>query len=336
MIIKRLSEVLITIFGVLTITFFMAKAAPGDPAELALGNGATPEAIKAFRQEKGLDRPIFIQYVYYLRDVVSFDLGKSLKSNSSVAKELFERLPATIELSLAAIGISSILGIILGVLSAVKRNTFIDYFTTTISLVGVSMPIFWLAIVLIIIFSIMLNLLPTGSRIDPLLFMEPITNFYLLDGFLYIFKEGDFEYFGSAVSHLVLPSITLATIPLSIIARITRASMLDVLSSDYIETATSYGIKKRRIIFRYALKNALLPIVTVVGLQFGTLLAGAILTETVFSWPGIGRWVYEAIVARDYPIIQAGVLVIAVVFVSINFLVDIIYIRINPKIRIDN
>ncbi|MGD8113634.1 MAG: ABC transporter permease, partial [Sphaerochaetaceae bacterium] len=227
-----------------------------------------------------------------------------------------------------------VLGVLLGVTSAIRRNTWVDYTTMGGALVGVSMPVFWLGLVLIMIFSVWLDLLPTGGRMNIRYFFEPITNFYVIDGIIMWFKEGTPKFLVSALRHLILPTIALGTIPLAIIARTTRSSMLEVLQQDYIKTARSAGIKERRVIYRYALRNALLPVITVIGLQFGLLLSGAILTETVFSWPGIGKWIYVAIGARDYPAVQGGIIFISIFFVLINLVVDILYSVVNPKIRL--
>jgi ABC-type dipeptide/oligopeptide/nickel transport system permease component len=228
---------------------------------------------------------------------------------------------------------ATIAGVILGVTSARKRNSWVDYTTMGGALVGVSMPVFWLGLVLIMIFSVWLDLFPTGGRMNIRYYFEPITNFYIIDGIILWITEGDPKFLTSAIQHLILPTIALGTIPLAIIARTTRSSMLEVLQQDYIKTARSAGIKERRVIYRYALRNALLPVITIIGLQFGLLLSGAILTETVFSWPGIGRWLYVAIGARDYPAVQGGIIFISAFFVLINLAVDILYSVINPKIR---
>jgi peptide/nickel transport system permease protein len=225
-------------------------------------------------------------------------------------------------------------GIFIGILSATKKNSWIDTSSMIGALAGVSMPVFWLGLILIMIFSVFLNLFPTSGRMNVRFYFTSITGFYILDGLIILFQKGDPKIFLSAIHHLVLPAITLGTIPLAIIARITRGSMLEVLNRDYIKTARSAGIPEKKIIYRYALKNALLPIITVIGLQFGLLLSGAILTETIFAWPGIGKWLYHAIEARDYPAVQGGIIVVSITFVLINLLVDILYSIVNPKIRL--
>jgi peptide/nickel transport system permease protein len=332
-ILKRLSLLLPTILGVVTLVFFMIALAPGDPARVMLGERANAEQVAKLRVELGLDKPLIQQYGLYLSRIVRLDLGKSITSGQQIAQEIKDRFPATIELALWAMIFASVLGVLLGVTSAIRRNTWVDYTTMGGALVGVSMPVFWLGLVLIMIFSVWLDLLPTGGRINIRYFFEPITNFYVLDGLILWVTKGTPKYFISAVEHLILPTIALGTIPLAIIARTTRSSMLEVLQQDYIKTARSAGIKEKRVIYRYALRNALLPVITVIGLQFGLLLSGAILTETVFSWPGIGKWIYVAIGARDYPAVQGGIIFISTFFVLINLVVDILYSVVNPKIR---
>ncbi len=333
-ILKRLGLLVPTIFGVVTLVFFMIALAPGDPVQVMLGERANAEQIELLRHELGLDKPLIQQYGLYLSRVVRLDLGKSITSGQTIKNEISERFPATIELSIWAMIFATVFGILFGVTSARKRNSWVDYTTMGGSLVGVSMPVFWLGLVLIMIFSVWLDIFPTGGRMNVRYYFEPITNFYILDGIILWFKEGTPKYLVSAFQHLVLPSIALGTIPLAIIARTTRSSMLEVLQQDYIKTARSAGIKERQVIYRYALRNALLPVITIIGLQFGLLLSGAILTETVFSWPGIGKWIYVAIGARDYPAVQGGIIFISTFFVLINLVVDILYSVINPKIRL--
>jgi peptide/nickel transport system permease protein len=248
--------------------------------------------------------------------------------------EIRELFPATVELALVAMILATSLGVVIGVVSAVRQNTWLDYTAMVGALTGVSMPVFWLGLVLIMVFSVGLGWLPTGGRMEVRLFFEPITRLFLLDGLILWIREGNSAYFWSALRHIILPAFALGTIPIAIIARTTRSSMLETLRQDYVRTARAAGISERRVIFRYALKNALLPVVTVIGIQFGLLLAGAILTETIFAWPGIGRWIYTAISARDFPAVQAGVVVVSGVFVLINLLVDVLYSVINPRIRL--
>ncbi|MCG8684813.1 MAG: ABC transporter permease [Desulfobacterales bacterium] len=330
---KRLLLLIPTLFGVVTIVFFMMSLAPGDPARLALGAHATPEAVEVMRQELGLDQPLHIQYIKYLKQVVQLDFGKSIKTGEPVLYELLSRFPATIELSFISIVIATILGILAGIVSATRQNSVVDFSAMFAALVGVSMPVFWLALLLIMVFSVGLNLFPTGGRMNIRLFFEPITQFYLVDSLIYLVKEQDPTYLISTLKHITLPAIALATIPLAVIARVTRSSMLEVVRQDYIRTARAKGLSQRKVIYKHALRNALLPVVTIIGIEFGYNLAGAVLTEEIFSWPGIGRWLYAAVTARDIPAVQGGVILIATVFVLVNLTVDIIYAFINPKIR---
>jgi peptide/nickel transport system permease protein len=331
---KRLLLLIPPLQGVITLVFFMIALSPGDPARVMLGERANAEQLEKLRAELGLDQPLGRQYLLYLSRVMRGDLGKSILTKQKITDELSERLPATIELAITATLFASVLGIILGVAAARKRNSWIDYTTMTTALFGVSMPVFWLALVLIMVFSVGLDLLPTGGRIDVRLYFKPITNFYLLDGLIIWMKEGHSDIFVSALRHIILPTIALGTIPLAIIARTTRSSMLEVLKQDYVKTARAAGVPERKVVYRYALRNALLPVITVIGLQFGLLLSGAILTETIFSWPGIGKWIYHSIGARDFPAVQGGILFISFFFVTINLIVDLLYSVINPRIRL--
>ena len=333
-IVKRCLLLVPTLLGVVTLVFFMIALAPGDPARVMLGERASAKQLAQLRSELGLDQPLMKQYWLYLKRVVRGDLGKSILTQKKITEELSDRLPATIELAITATIFASSLGIVMGVAAARKRNSWVDYSTMTAALVGVSMPVFWLALVLIMVFSVALNLLPTGGRMDVRLFFEPITDFYLLDGFIIWLKNGTPEYFVSALKHIILPTVALGTIPLAIIARTTRSSMLEVLKQDYVKTARAAGIAEPKVVYRYALRNALLPVITVIGIQFGLLLSGAILTETVFAWPGIGKWIYHSIGARDFPAVQGGTLFISFFFVMINLVVDLLYSFINPKIRL--
>jgi len=332
-ILKRLLLLIPTLWGVVTLVFFMIILAPGDAAQAMAGERASKEIIEKFRHDLGLDQPLMVQYVKYLKRVVVLDFGKSIKSGQRVIDDIKARFPATIELSFFAMFFATFFGLLAGILSATRQYSFIDYTSMFVALVGVSMPIFWLGIVLILIFSVNLNILPTGGRINVRYIFKPITNFYIIDGFIYLFKTGDAKYLASSVVHLLLPAVTLGTVPLAIIARMTRSSMLEVLKQDYIKTARAKGLTEKKVVYRHALKNALLPVITVIGLQFGLLLGGAILTETIFAWPGIGKWIVYAITARDYPAVQGGVIIISVTFVFINLLVDILYSYINPKIK---
>lgn len=331
---KRISLLIPTLIGVATLVFAMVALSPGDPARVMLGERANKEQLEKLRSELGLDRPLIEQYGIYMKNMAQFDFGESIKTGRKVSEEIKELYPATIELAFFAMLFATTLGIIIGVLSATRRNTWVDYTSMVGALFGVSMPVFWLALVLMMIFSVGLNWLPTGGRINIRYYFEAITNFYIIDTFIYLIRDGDPKFFISSIKHMVLPAVALGTIPLAIIARVTRSSMLEVLKQDYVKTARSAGILENRVVYRYALKNALLPVITIIGLQFGLLLSGAILTETIFAWPGIGRWIYKAIEARDYPAVQGGVIVIATTFVLINLVVDILYSLVNPKIRL--
>jgi peptide/nickel transport system permease protein len=304
---------------------------PGDPALTMLGERATPEKVAEVRQRLGLDRPIPEQYLLYLGNVLRGDLGVSIVRGDPVLSDLLRRFPATVELAIAAITLALVLGIPIGIVSAVSRNSLIDSLSRVWALAGVSMPIFWLGVMLAWVFGVWLRWLPIGFRLDTGTTYEPWTNFVLLDTAL----QGDWAALRDAARHLVLPAVALATIPLAIIARMTRASMLEVLSRDYVRTADAKGLPQRTVILRHALRNALLPVLTVIGLQVGRLLTGAILTETIFSWPGIGLWVYESIESRDYAIVQGASLFIAVVFVTVNLATDLLYAAVDPRIKYD-
>jgi peptide/nickel transport system permease protein len=317
--------------GITLLVFIFLHLIPGDPATILLGERATPEQVAALRERLGLNEPLPLQYLAFLGQLLRFDLGKSIISGIPIAQEIQVRWPATFELSLAAMVVAVLVGIPAGVFAAVRKNSWLDNLATMGSLLGVSMPVYWLGLLLIYLFAVNLNWLPPSGRlsVDAGLGFEPITGFYLLDALL----QGNLRAFQDALAHLILPAIAVGTIPLAIIARITRSAMLEVLSQDYIRTARAKGVLERWVIFKHALKNALLPVMTIIGLEFGTLLGGAILTETIFSWPGIGSWIYEGILARDYPVVQGGVIVVAVTFVFVNLLVDLSYAFLDPRIQ---
>lgn len=303
---------------------------------LLLGErGADPKVYKEMRSELGLDKPLHTQYFIFLGNALKGDLGKSIISKRKVTEEFFSRFPATLELGLAALLFASLVGIPLGIFAALKRNSFFDYVLMGGSLVGYSMPIFWWGLILIIVFSVGLGLTPVSGRIDVLYEVNTITGFYLLDTLFdtELINEEGIAPFTSALNHLILPAIAMGTIPLAVLARMTRSSMLEVLGEDYIRTAKAKGLPYKKIVLIHGLRNALIPIVTVLGLMFGSIITGAILTETIFSWPGIGKWLVASINARDYPVIQGGVLFIATMVVLINLSVDFIYSIINPKMR---
>jgi peptide/nickel transport system permease protein len=327
--IRRSLTVVPVLLGVSLLVFSFIHLIPGDPALTMLGERATPEKVAEVRARLGLDRPIWQQYILYMGKVLHGDLGVSIVRGDPVATDLMRRFPATVELAVSAIVVAILLGIPIGVASAVWRNSLLDSLARLGALTGVSMPIFWLGLVLAWFFGVQLRLLPTGFRLSSGTALVPWTNFALLDALL----QGDWPALADAFRHLILPALALATIPLAIIARMTRASMLEVLSREYVRTAEAKGLSRSAVILRHALRNALLPVLTVIGLQVGHLLAGAILTETIFSWPGIGLWVYESIESRDYAIVQGVTLFIAVIVVGVNLLTDVLYAAVDPRIK---
>jgi peptide/nickel transport system permease protein len=329
-IIRRTLLVIPTLLGMTVIIFLMLSITPGDPAELLLGERATQESLDAMREYLGLKEPLHVQYGMFLKRVVSFDLGETIWSREKVSTEIKERFPATIELALAAMLISSILGVILGIVSATRQYSWFDYTSMVGSLMGVSMPVFWLGLVLMLVFSLTLGWFPMSGRLGAEIDLPIVTNFYVIDALL----ARDGEALKDVLLHLALPAIALSTIPLAIVARMTRSSMLEVLRQDYIKTAKAKGLSETKIVLKHALRNGLIPVVTVVGLQFGILMGGAILTETVFAWPGVGKWLYDGVVKRDYMVIQGGTLLVATTFVMVNLIVDVLYAVINPRISV--
>ena len=327
---RRLGLVVPTFLGITLLVFALLRLIPGDPVEALSGErGMTEERYTRLIQEFGLDRPLPVQYGDYVWKALHGDLGLSTITHEPVFAEFMARFPATVELSLVAMGFALLLGIPAGIVAAVKRNTVWDYSVMGASLTGYSMPIFWWGLLLILTFSVTLGWTPVSGRIDILYDLPPVTGFMLVDSLL----AGEPGAFRSALSHLVLPSIALGTIPLAVIARMTRSSMLEVLREDYVRTARAKGLSRLRVVGIHAFRNALIPVITVIGLQVGTLLAGAILTETIFSWPGIGKWLVEAIHRRDYPVVQGGILLSATVIILVNLIVDVLYGVINPRIR---
>ncbi|MBD1370852.1 ABC transporter permease [Hazenella sp. IB182357] len=328
-IIRRMLMLIPVLIGMSIITFSIVHAIPGDPTKVILGDKATPEQVALVKENLGLDKPWYTQYFQYMKGVLTGDLGTSLITKRPISEEIRPFLAATFELSMVAMLFAFIFGINLGVLSAWRHNSWLDYGTMIIALIGVSIPVFWLGLMELWFFAQYLDLLPSYGRVDPRLGFVGITNFYLLDSILY----GDVTYLKDVIMHLILPAIALGTIPMAIIARMTRSSMLEVMHSDYIRTARAKGLSEFWVIYKHTLKNAFMPILTVVGLQMGLLLGGAVLTETIFSWPGVGSYIYNAIHARDYPVIQSGILVLATIFVCINLLVDLLYGWIDPRIQ---
>lgn len=344
-IIRRLISLVPTLLGVTLVIFLFLRLIPGDPAVAMLGEHAAQDNVERIREQLGLNRPQFLdrealeqgdlagffdsQYLRYLARLFRGDLGASIHRRIPIAQTLKERFPATVELALVSIFIGAVVGVVAGIVSAARRNSLLDASSMIGALMGVSIPIYWLGLMEMMLFAVILNWFPIGGRLDLDVELNTITNFYLIDSII----TGNRVALVSVLKHLALPAIALATHPMSIIARMTRSSMLDVLSADYIRTAYSKGLRERVVLFRHALKNAFLPIITIIGLQTGTLLAGAILTETIFAWPGIGKWVYDAILGRDYPIVQGGTLLIALVFVAVNLLVDVSYAFLDPRIH---
>lgn len=325
-----------TLIGVTLISFFLVRLVPGDPVMLLLGErGASPEVYQEMKQNLGLDRPLITQYLLYMKGVVSGDLGTSIVSKRAVLSEFMDRFPATLELGIIALLWATIIGLPLGIIAATKRGKFFDYFLMGGSLLGYSMPIFWWGLLLILIFSVNLGLTPVAGRLS-VMYDVPLQSGFLLLDTLTNPEVREFDGlapFWSALHHIILPSIVMGTIPLAVIARMTRSSLLEVLGEDFIRTARAKGLSPYKVVVTHALRNALIPIITVIGLMFGSLITGAILTETIFSWPGIGRWLVASINARDYPVIQGGVLCIATMIVLINTGVDVLYLWANPKMR---
>lgn len=328
-IVKRLLQSLPVILGVSILVFSLLHLIPGDPAVALLGERATEENIEALRERLGLNRPLGEQYLIWAGNMLQGDMGRTIRGNIPVSQEIATRFPATVELSLMALTVATVIGVPVGILSAVRRNSLLDTASMLFALVGVSIPIFVLGLLLIFLVGVELRALPFVGRLSTGMQLETITGLHLLDSLL----TGNLEAFNDALRHLILPAVTLMTIPLAIIARITRSAMLEVLNQDYIRTARAKGLASRKVIMTHALRNALLPVVTIIGLQLGSLLSGAVLTETIFSWPGIGKWLFDSIIARDFPIIQAVTLMIALIYVFANLTVDILYTFIDPRVR---
>jgi len=329
-VLRRLALLVPTLLGMSILTFSLIHLVPGDPAQVMLGERATPQAIANLRAELGLDRPLYVQYGRFLGGLLTGDLGRSLKTREKIVIEMAERFPATFELALAAILFSGVFGVFAGILAARYRRSFFDVFVMAGSLAGVSMPIFWLGLLVILLFSVKLGWLPLAGRISPAFAVPRLTGFLLID----TLAAGKPLAFIDAVRHLVLPAVVLGTIPLAVIARMTRAAVLDVLTQDYVRTAWAKGLSEARVLLVHVLKNALIPTITVIGLQFGYLLGGAIITETIFAWPGVGRWLVLAVSARDFRAVQGGVLLLATVFVLVNLAVDLLYAVADPRIRL--
>ena len=351
---RRLILLLPVIFGITFVTFALARVLPGDPCYAILGEKATPEQCNAFREREGLNDPILVQFGRYLGDIARGNFGESLKDSRPVTQIMLERLPMTLEVTIGAMLFSTTFGILLGIISAVRRNTAVDVGTMIGANIGVSMPVFWLGLMLAYVFAIMLKdtpfWIPPSGRLSSGLSIPPLAETYNLQnlsglwGAIVTFASntvtfnalitGNFEVLRDALWHLILPCVAVGTIPLSIIARMTRSSLLEVLGLDYIRTARAKGLIERAVIFKHAMRNAMLPIVTIIGLSFGGLLSGAVLTETVFALPGVGTQLVSAIFSRDYSVVQAFTVVIALIFVFVNLIVDLSYVFLDPRIRL--
>jgi dipeptide transport system permease protein len=327
---SRLALVVPTLVGITVVAFFLIRLVPGDPIEAMAGErGIDPARHAELQRLYGLDRPLWEQYGAYVARLAHGDLGKSISTSEPVVSEFATLFPATLELGVCAILFALIIGLPAGIIAAIRRNSILDQGVMGLSLTGYSMPIFWWGLLLILLFSVKLGLTPVSGRLAVQYFVEPVTGFLLIDTLLSTEKGA----FWSAVQHLILPTIVLGTVPLAVIARMTRSAMLEVMGEDYIRTAKAKGLAPPRIVGLHALRNALIPVTTVIGLQVGVLFTGAILTETIFSWPGVGKWLIEAIGRRDYPVLQGGILLIGVVVMTVNLAVDLTYGLVNPRIR---
>ncbi len=327
---KRISVVIPTFLGVTLLTFSLIRLIPGDPVELMAGErGVDPIRHAELLAQMGLDKPLLVQYWNYLTGIFQGDLGTSIVTREPVIREFFTLFPATLELSFCAIIIAVVVGLPAGIIAAVRRGKVVDYTVMGLSLTGYSMPIFWWGLLLILFFSVGLGWTPVSGRISAMFWVDEVTGFMLIDSFLST-EPGAFI---STLRHLILPSIVLATIPLAVIARMTRSAMLEVLREDYVQVARAKGLAMPLVVCVHALRNALIPVITVIGLQVGVLMAGAILTETIFSWPGVGKWMLDSIYRRDYPSVQGGILLISCLVILVNLTVDILYGVVNPRIR---
>ncbi|TCS63423.1 ABC transporter permease subunit [Varunaivibrio sulfuroxidans] len=327
---SKLAMVVPTFFGVTVVSFAFIRLIPGDPIELLAGERGVSAALHAqLMAQYGFDKPLWVQYFTYIGHLFHGDLGMSIVTRRPVIHEFFTLFPATLELSICAIVFAAAIGLPAGMIAGVKRGSAFDHSVMGVSLVGYSMPIFWSGLLMIILFSSILGWTPVSGRISAMYYFEPVTGFMLIDSLL----SGEPGAFTSVVRHLILPTIVLGTIPLAVIARQTRSAMLEVLGEDYVRTARAKGLSPMRVIAVHALRNAMIPVITTIGLQIGVLMAGAILTETIFSWPGIGKWMVDSIFRRDYPSVQGGLLLIAGIVMIVNLIVDLLYGLINPRIR---
>ncbi|MDX1377657.1 MAG: ABC transporter permease [Anaerolineales bacterium] len=354
--IRRILYSIPVIFGILLVTFVMARAIPGDPCKAMLGEKASAEVCERFTREHGLDKPIATQFVIYMQNMLSGDFGDSIRFSRPVTSILLERLPTTIELGLVALTLAILVGIPAGIISAIRRNSAADVGVMVAANTGVSMPVYWLGLMLAYVFALLLKdtpfWLPPSGRLTAgvtavpfyevfqwevvegtfrYTFLEFFANMYIFNSII----SSDWEVLSDVIKHIILPAVALSTIPLAIIARMTRSSMLEVLQQDYIRTARAKGLIERVVVMKHAFRNAMLPVVTIIGLQVGTLFAGAVLTETIFGFAGVGRMLFEAITARDFPIVQAFTIVIAIGYVGTNLLVDLSYVLVDPRIKLD-
>ena len=327
---KRLALLLPTFIGITLVAFFLIRLVPGDPIEVMVGERRLdPEAHARLVHQMGLDRPLWVQYGSYLKQTLSGDLGTSIVSREPVSVEFAALFPATVELALCALLLALVVGLALGAVAALKRGSLVDQGVMGLATVGYSMPIFWWGLMLIMLFSVDLGWTPVSGRIAIEYDIATRTGFMLIDSVV----SGEPGAFLSALRHLVLPALVLGTVPMAVIARMTRSSLLEVLREDYMRTARAKGLSPTRVVIVHGLRNALIPVITVVGLQTGALLGGAVLTETIFSWPGIGKWLIDSIARRDYPVVQAGILISALIFIVANLVVDVLYGVADPRIR---
>ena len=330
-VLRRLALLIPTLLGISILVFLMVHLVPGDPAQIMLGERADAESVAALRTQLGLDEPLYVQFYRFFGDLLRGDLGRSMRTHERVTTEMFERFPATCELTAASMTLAIVFGISLGIAAAVYRGRFVDHVSMVVATAGISIPVFWLALMLILALAVQWPLLPVSGRIAPHISFEAHTNLYLIDAVL----SGSPAAVGDVLAHLALPAIALGTIPLAVIARITRSSLLEVLSEDFVRTAWAKGLPGRLVVLRHGVRNALIPTLTVIAMEFGYLLGGAIITETVFAWPGLGRWLFLAVQARDFRAVQGGVLLLATLFVVINLIADILYAWLDPRIRYD-
>ncbi len=328
-ILKRLLLLLPTLLGISLLVFLMIYLVPGDPAQVMLGERANAETLAALRAKMGLDQPFHVQFGRFFAGLLQGDLGRSIRTQEKVSTELLQRFPATCELTFFSMCIAVLGGITAGLLAAVRRGKLVDYLSMIGATAGISIPIFWLALMLILLLAVHWPLFPVSGRMSAYIYLEPWTHFYLLDALL----AGSWSAFGDILWHLCLPALALSTIPMAVIARMTRASLLEILGEDYIRTAWAKGLGERAVLLRHAVRNAFIPTLTIIALEFGYLLGGAIITETIFAWPGVGRWVFLAVQARDFRALQGGVLLLATIFVLVNLITDVLYAWLDPRIR---